>query len=78
MKISEEVRKKGFLLFKQGKVKKEIETDKRIHFRVQGETSTYSVIFDKEKNEFICDCKFGSLKNGICSHAYACKLKEKI
>jgi hypothetical protein len=76
-KISREVRKKGFLFFKQGKVTKEVETDKRIHFKVQGETETHSVIFDKEKNEWICDCKFSSLKKGICSHVYACQLKEK-
>lgn len=76
-KISREVRKKGFLFFKQGKVKKEVETDKRIHFKVLGRTAVHSVIFDKEKNEYSCDCKFSSLKKGICSHAYACQLKEK-
>jgi len=73
-KVSKEVKIKGYTLFNEGKVRKEVETDKRIHFKVQGEIETHSVIFDKEKNEFICDCKFSSLKRGICSHAYAIKL----
>lgn len=76
--ISREVRKKGYLLFKKGKVKKELETDKRIHFRVIGETDIHSVIFDKERNEFSCDCKWSSLKQTICSHVYAVKLKKKL
>jgi hypothetical protein len=76
-KVSREVRKKGFLLFKQGKAVKEVETDRRIHFKVQSEAETHSVIFDKEKNEWECDCKFSSLKKGVCSHMYACWLKEK-
>lgn len=75
--ISNEVRKKGYSLFKDKKVVKEIETDKRIHFRVVGETDTHSVIFDKEKDSWFCDCKWSSLKKGICSHVYAAKLKEK-
>jgi hypothetical protein len=45
---------------------------------VEGDSETHSVIFDKEKNEFICDCKFSTLKEGMCSHVYAAKLiKEK-
>lgn len=72
--ISGQVRKKADLLFNEGKVKKEFETDKRIHFKVIGETGTHSVIFDKEKNEFSCDCKYFTLHNRICSHAIAAKL----
>jgi hypothetical protein len=75
-KVSREVREKGYSLFKQGKVTKEVETNKRIHFKVQGETAVHSIIFDKEKKEFSCDCKFSSLKKGICSHVYACQLRE--
>lgn len=73
-KVSEEIRKKGYQLFKQNKVVKEMETDKRTHFKVQGETEQHSVIFDKEKDELICDCKWSSLKEGVCSHVYATKL----
>lgn len=73
-KVSKEVKIKGYMLFNEGKVRKEVETDKRIHFKVQGETETHSVIFYKEKDEFICDCKWSSLKKGICSHVYAIKL----
>jgi len=76
-KISDEVRKKSYLLFKEGKVRKEVETDKRIHFRVEGETDTHSVIFDKEKNSWFCDCRWSSLKGSICSHILAAKLKEE-
>lgn len=75
-KISREVRRKGYTLFKQGRVKKELETDKRIHFKVQGETEEYSVIFDKLKNEWFCDCRYASLHKGECSHVYAAKLKK--
>jgi len=75
--ISNEVRKKGYSLFKDNKVVKEIETDKRIHFKVVGETDTHSVIFDKEKDAWFCDCEWGSLNKGICSHVYAAKLKSR-
>lgn len=74
MNISEEVQKKGLELFEAGKVKKEIETGKRIHFKVFGETEEHSVIFDKEKNQFACDCKYFVLKQKECSHIYAAKL----
>ena len=72
--VSKKIEKKGSELFKTGKVKKEVETDKRIHFKVQGETEVHSVIFDKEKNEFSCDCKYSTLKGKECSHILAAKL----
>jgi len=75
-KLSTEIRKKGYLLFREGKVEKELETDKRIHFKVLSK-DIHSVIFDKEKNMWECDCKFSSLKEGICSHVYAAMLKER-
>lgn len=74
MNISKEIRKKAYLFFKKRKVRKEIETEKRIHFKVQGRTSTYSVIFDKEKNRWECDCLYSTLKNKECSHIAASKL----
>ena len=68
------IQQKGLNLFKDGRVKKEVETDKRIHFKVKGETDVHSVIFDKMKKEFRCDCKYSSLDKGICSHIVAAKL----
>jgi hypothetical protein len=73
-KISKEIKKKGYQIFNENKIRKDFETEKRIHFLVEGESETHSVIFDKEKNEFICDCKFSTLKEGMCSHIYAAKL----
>jgi hypothetical protein len=75
-KISKQIMKKGELLFKTGKVKKEIETEKRIHFRVIGETEVHDVFFDKQKNVFECDCRYFSLNQRECSHIYAAKLKK--
>ena len=75
-KISEDVKKKGYVIFQKNKVKKEIETDKRIHFLVRGETEEHSVIFDKMKDDYQCDCRYSSLAKGICSHVFACKLLE--
>lgn len=72
--ISKEVKKKAQLLLKEGRVKKELETDKRIHFKVLGETEEHSVIYDKEKGDWNCDCKFFSLKQKECSHILAAKL----
>jgi len=58
-------------LVEEGKVKKEVETDKRVHFKVQGETEVHSVIFDKMKGEWNCDCSYNTLKRRICSHIIA-------
>lgn len=73
-RVSKEIRKKSYLLFKEGKVKKELETEKRIHFKVEGETDIHSVIFDKEKNSWLCDCKYFSLKEKECSHIISAQL----
>lgn len=67
------IRKKGEQLFKEGKVKKDFETDKRIYFTVTS-SEIHSVIFDKTKNTWECDCKYFALKGKECSHIYACKL----
>jgi len=68
------IQQKGLNLFKDGKVKRKVETDKRIHFEVKGETDIHSVIFDKKSKEFRCDCKYSSLEKGVCSHIVASKL----
>lgn len=74
MEISKEIREKGLQLFKNGKVKKELETSKRIHFKVFGETETHSVIFDKKERKYVCDCKFATLQGKTCSHILASEL----
>ncbi len=77
MTASEEVKKKGLNLFSAGKVKKDFETDRRTHFSVQGETEKHSVIFDKEKNNWSCDCRYFALTQKMCSHIVAAELLTK-
>jgi len=76
-KISRKTERKGYWLFKQGMVKKDIETDKRLHFIVQSKDKDHFVIFDKKKNEFSCDCEFFSLHLRTCSHILATQLYLK-
>lgn len=71
--LSWRTKRKGYWLFKEGKVKKDVETDKRIYFLVYGDKE-HSVIFDKKKGNFTCDCEYFSLKLTECSHIYAVKL----
>jgi hypothetical protein len=71
---SEEIREKGFKLFSGGRVKKDIDTDRRTHFSVQGETEKHSVIMDKERKEWSCDCRYFALTQKDCSHIFAAKL----
>jgi hypothetical protein len=75
--VSKEIREKGLKLIGEGRVKKDLDTEKRVYFTVRGETEKHSVIFDKTRNEWSCDCKFSSMKNRECSHIYACKLFKK-
>lgn len=74
MKISDEIKIKAKKLIERKKVREEIETDKRMHFKVKGETEEHSVIFDKEKNEFSCDCPYFTLKEKYCSHIEAARI----
>ena len=75
--LSKEVREKGIRMFKEGRVLKDMDVERRAYFVVKGETETHSVIFDKTRDEWSCDCKFHSMKGRECSHIYACKLSEK-
>ena len=75
--VSKRTERKGYWLFKENKVKKELETDKRIHFTVKSGLESHSVIFDKKKNEWICDCSFWSLKFQPCSHIHASQLFKR-
>ncbi len=66
---------KAIKLFKDNKIIEELKTDKRRHFIVKGYTENHTIIFNKIKNLWDCDCKFSSLKNKECSHIMACKMK---
>lgn len=68
------IKKKARKLFREGRVKKELETEKRIHFLVKGYTENHFVIFNKSKMEFSCDCPYFSLKEKNCSHIEAVKI----
>jgi hypothetical protein len=74
MNISAAVEKKAWQIFRAGKVKKELETLKRIHFKIEGETEEHMVVFDKQKQKFSCDCRYFSLTQKECSHILASKL----
>jgi len=71
-----EIEKKARKLFREGRVRLDFESEKRIYFTVYSR-DVHSVIFDKEKNEFKCDCKYFSVKQKECSHIKACKLLLK-
>lgn len=77
MAASEEVRKKGLEIFGEGRVKKVLITPKRVHFSVTGDTEEHSVIFDREKNIWMCDCKYYALRGKACSHTTAAQLMLK-
>jgi len=74
VKISKKTEMKGYWLFKQGKVKMDLETDKRVHFVVKSKDRDHFVIFDKKKKKFSCDCEFFSLHQKTCSHILASKI----
>jgi len=76
-KLSKGVREKGIRMFREDRVKKEMDSEKRVYFTVEGETEKHSVIFDKTRGQWSCDCKFNSMKGRECSHIYACKLFVK-
>jgi len=75
--VKSEIKEKGERLFKEGRVKKDFETEKRIHFTVIS-SEKHFVIFDKIKNKWECDCKYFTLREKECSHIYACKLYLKL
>jgi hypothetical protein len=71
---SESIIKKAKLLVEQKRVKKELDSDKRIHYKVLGDTEQHSVIFDKTKKTWECDCPYSTLKRMECSHIVAAKM----
>lgn len=68
---------KGRKMFEEGRSKKVMDTDRRTHYRVQGDTEEHSVIFDKRKNDWGCDCQFFALRSKECSHIIACKMIDE-
>jgi hypothetical protein len=75
--MAESVQSKGARLFAEGRAKKDMDSDRRTYYIVQGETDEHSVVFDKKKCAWSCDCKYNSTKVRECSHIIACKLCEK-
>jgi len=78
MEWPETLRKKAVKLLESNRIKKELETDRRVHFSVQGETEEHSVIYDKLKDDWVCDCRYWSLRQKTCSHIIAAQLKMKM
>lgn len=74
MEVSKSIEKKARQLFEEGKIIKDFETDKRVHFKVMGTEEIHSVIFKKDVDEWQCDCKYSTLKGKECSHILACRL----
>ena len=72
--ISWKTKRKGYWLFRNGKLKKEVDTPKRTHFTVLNDNENRQVIHDKIKDSWSCDCRFYALKFKDCSHITACKL----
>jgi len=73
VRISISLLKKGYEIFRKKRVKIIVNTDKRIHFEVKGETDIHNVVFDKKKRKFTCDCQYFSLHEKTCSHIIATK-----
>ena len=71
-----EIERKARKIFRERRVRLDFESEKRIYFTVYSR-EVHSVIFDKEKNEFKCDCRYFSVKQKECSHIKACKLLLK-
>lgn len=73
--MKKSVDNKGRQLSEAGKVRKVVETDKRMHFVVEGETEEHTVIFNKIKGQWSCDCRYSTLQKKECSHIIAARLK---
>ncbi|MCS7093987.1 MAG: hypothetical protein RMJ18_02280 [Candidatus Aenigmarchaeota archaeon] len=71
--VVKEIEKKARRLLKEGRVRMDFETAKRIYFTVYSR-EVHSVIYEKSEKKFICDCKYFSVKAKECSHIKACKL----
>jgi hypothetical protein len=75
--VSKEIERKADELVRKGRVRKDVETDKRAHFSVKGETEEHLVIFDKTKKSFTCDCRYFSLQGKECSHIVGARIVQR-
>lgn len=75
---------RGKQLFKEGKVKLDIETEKAIYLKVEGRRNVYDVRLMSD-GTFNCTCRSGSIKGAVygslCSHVvaailYVAKMKK--
>ena len=67
-----EKEEKAKKLVQEKKVTIDIINSKRLHFTVKS-NEDHTVIFDKQKIGWSCDCKHSSIKQKTCSHIIACK-----
>ncbi len=74
MDVSQSILEKGKKLVEEKRVMKDVDSEKRIHFKVLGDTEEHIVIYDKNKNTYECDCSFNTLKYKECSHIVGCKI----
>jgi len=66
--------KKAKKLVREGRVKIDLISRARIYFQVEGESEVHSVILDRERNRWSCDCAYFALKEKECSHILAAKI----
>ncbi len=64
-------------LVSQNRVIKDVDSEKRIHFKVLGDTEEHIVTYNKLKDIYDCDCSFFTLRHKTCSHITACILHTK-
>ncbi len=72
--VSKSILEKGRKLVEEGRVSKDVDSDRRTHFNVAGDTEEHIVIYDKVKGTWDCDCNFSTLKHKSCSHIVGCKI----
>lgn len=72
--VSEKIFEKGKKLVEEKRIIKDVENEKRIHFKVLGDTEEHIVIYNKLTGEYECECSWNTLKHKECSHVVACKI----
>lgn len=74
--VSRAILAKGRKLVEEGRISRDVESERRVHFRVAGDTEEHIVIYDKAKKSYDCDCNFSTLKHKACSHIVGCKISS--
>ncbi len=72
--ISESILEKGKKLVEEKRVIRDVENEKRTHFKVLGDSEEHIVIYNKLENMYECDCSWNTLKHKECSHVVSCKI----